>query len=370
MHEISVLRDNSLECTIDWLSFTVFSIKNVSSVLHKFGFTMSEFFEAPRGASGYKKMLLANESTIRVLYDGNDDMGIHVDVTGSSIGTFYEHFMETCMEETPFGKALDVDVDVLIKLLELIQSIGQISRLDLAIDDHKPYFTLAQLNKIIVERKYISNWKKHLIIKEGDSSGKITGYTVYLGRRDGDIMLRVYDKQLESDTDSPWVRWELEMKSAYANNAVQKLIHGIRVEGGSIDVTVGSLAVGVLGKYLRIIKLDNSNRSRCSTDRRWKAFLGVFTKIKLYVPRDESSIEQKREWILRQVAPTLSGIVLAEFDKVVATYGDFSVLAKYILAQEGRLKKEFRKQISRSNPKWREDIIRLQEELEQKEKYG
>ena len=421
MQEMAVKRANSLECTIDWLSFTIFSVNTVEDALRIFGFRMTDFFEAPRGAMGYKKMLIANDSTIRVLSDGNDDMGIHIDVSGSSMAVLYEAFKSTLLQDGPFGAGVEVqdfnsDLGkyILVQLLEKILEVGQISRMDIAIDDYKPYFTLSQLDRIVQKRLYTSYWRTNRSVIERSTEAGITGYTVYMGRRDGDIMLRVYDKELEQKkqqedyTGGAWVRWELEMKDLYANNAASKLIYGVKalhqnkddwidlsigdlVVGISkndlyannsvsklvydtkitdrIDITVGDLVMGILKKYLRIIVLDDSNRSRCSTDKRWLAFLGECEKLRLYIPKDESDIKQKKNWVMRQVAPTLSGIILADFDEIIASYGDMEKLAEYVLLQSSRMSPELVKQIQRVNPHWREDLDRLLDEIDEKRRY-
>lgn len=368
MHEISISRENGLECTIDWISFTIFSISDVKDVLRAFGYIEAEFFEAPKGAMGYKKMLLGNDSTVRILSNGNEDMGIHVDVSGSSVGDFIEHYTNTLADyKVPFcpgEKVLDMDLNVLKSLMEYILSIGQFSRLDIAIDDHKPYFTLKQLDKVIDGHFYRSNWRTNKVVVERGAENAISGYTAYFGRRDGDIMLRVYDKQLErigtpEESDEPWVRWELELKGAYADNAASKLVHGIAID---------SLAVGILGNYLEIVKPHGQNRSRWPVDKRWKAFLGAFKGMTVCIHRTESSIQQKKDWILRQVAPTMSGIILADFDKIIASYGDYSVLAEYVLSQVRRMKPGLRKQIARENPEWENDLLKLLDEVDEERK--
>lgn len=365
MYKIGVSRLNGLECTIDWISFTIFSISDVLEVFHVFGYQEAEFYEAPKGAMGYSRMFLANDSSVRVLTEGNDNMGIHIDVPGSGIADFIEHYTNTLADfNVPFcpgEKVLEIDVDILKRLMEFILNIGQFSRLDIAIDDHKPYFTLKQLDHIIDKRLFRSNWRKTRVVVERGDEGSITGYTVYFGRRDGDIMLRVYDKHLErvgsdEESDDPWVRWELEMKGAYADNAASKLIHGV-----SID----SLAVGILGTYLVIVKPYGENRNRWPVDKRWTAFLDAFEDMRLTFKRVDSNMRQKRDWILRQVAPTLSGILLADFDKIMASYGDYSVLAEYILSQVRRMKPGLRKRIAEENPEWENNLMMLLDELDE-----
>ena len=79
---IEKVLNNGLSCSVDWLSFTVEQYSDLETCLSDFGFSMGDFYESPRGANGYKKMLMYYGFSIRVLYDGNDNMGIHFDVSG------------------------------------------------------------------------------------------------------------------------------------------------------------------------------------------------------------------------------------------------------------------------------------------------
>ena len=116
---------NGLYCSIDWLSFTVLDNVDLDTTIAEFGFTIEDFFECPRGANGYKKMLSMIGSNLRVLYDGSDNMGIHFDISGSAMSDFYEVYYKSCFNnETPFGElAIDMELDVVISLFRRIQEL-------------------------------------------------------------------------------------------------------------------------------------------------------------------------------------------------------------------------------------------------------
>lgn len=349
MSEAEVIRKNGIVCCIDWLSFTDVANNELQASLSEFGFSLEDFVEAEKGASGYKKMLLHKGSTLRVLYDGNENMGYHFDFSGSSIKELFYHFSNSMMEMTPFGEyGLDMDINILRELLSRIKQVGHVTRLDLAIDDKVcPYFTLPDLQSVLEQERFISKFRTWQLVKDCTTTNQLIGATIYLGSRRSDIMLRVYDKQLEQISkgvegadEVPWVRWELELKNEYANVALVDLLNG---------VDVGSLTFGILSNYFRIIVFDDSNKSRCSMDEKWKQFIDEVSKIQLFVIQDPPTLLDKKEWVLKQVAPTITGLILAN-------YGDISWLTENFGANADRMSKHLKKLVSQVNPDWQDMV--------------
>ena len=342
-NRLESVRPNGLTCVVDWLSFTDVSNSDLVASLSEFGFSPDEFIEAEKGASGYKKMLLHKGSTLRVLYDGNENMGYHYDFSGSSIRELYSHFTNYMMEDTPFGPGLDMDLNILRELLSRIKLLGHVTRLDLAIDDKKPYFTLLELQQILEEQRFISKFRTWQLVKDCTTTNELIGATIYLGSRRSDIMLRVYDKQLEQIAKGvegadrqPWVRWELELKNEYANIALVDLLSG---------VDVGSLVFGILSNYFRIIVFDDNRKSRCTSDVKWQLFIEEVSKITLFVMQEPPTLLDKKEWVLKQVAPTITGLILAN-------YGDINWLTENLSSHAERMNKHLKKLVTKENPDW------------------
>lgn len=336
--------DNGLCCSIDWLSFTIDSTDLIGT-LSDFGFQLLDFYECPKGANGYKKMLSLHASSLRVLYDGNDNMGIHFDCSGSAVPELFRYYRESCLVETPFGtKAEDMDLLVLNDLFDRIFSHGHITRLDFAIDNmHQIYFRLDELRAIFELGRFSSKFRSWKEIVEKETNGARIGHTIYMGSRTSDLMLRIYDKKLEHNKRFPedqidydWIRWELELKDDRANRAAHLLLE---------NNSVGSVCLGILKNSLRIINLDDSNKSRCSTDIKWQRFLDNAEKLSLYVPPLKKSLEDKYNWVQRQVAPTLTGLI-------IANYGDIGFLRDEMELQAGRMKRELRDLVSAAHPDW------------------
>lgn len=336
---------NGLSCLVDWLSFTVTVHKRFGEILSLFGFDFTDFFESDKGSMGYKRMLLYRGANIRVLFEGNDNMGVHFDVSGSAIGVFLDHYRDGISEVTPWDTlAVDMDLHVMNHMLARVMDVGHFTRLDLAVDNKGDiYFRLSELVRILNKLRFISKFRSWREVCEKRTSGEVIGHTLYFGSRSSSVMLRVYDKQLEQNAKcadrpvmSEWVRWELELKDDRAQLAAQHLISGM---------SVGQVCIGVLGNYLRIINFDDSNKSRCSSDIKWIRFTEDISRLRLYVPHGCLSLEDKKNWILRQVAPTLTGIIISD-------YGDLSFLLNHLDIHAGRMHKDLRALVSEAFPEW------------------
>lgn len=342
--ELNETLQNGLRCSIDWLSFTIDSTE-LYCTLNDFGFQISDFYECPKGANGYKRMIRLCGSNLRVLYDGAEKMGIHFDCPGSAVPDLLRYFTDSLMVETPFGgEALDMDIIVMQELLSRILMYGHISRLDLAIDNiEQIYFRVPELEDIWNSKRCCCHFRTFKRITERNASGELVGDTVYLGSRTSDLMIRIYNKQLENNKNYPdskisyeWVRWELELKDERANSAARLLMQ---------HCSVGSVAVGILSNVFRVIVFDDSNKSRCSNDIKWQCFVDGIEQLRLYSPKPKKTLEDKYRWVQRQVAPTLTGLI-------IANYGDISFIRDNMDVHAGRMKRELSDLVSAAHPGW------------------
>jgi len=308
-----------LKVSVDWLAFTVKADwMSVHSVIEFLGLDGSMFSPAPRGAQGYKSMLNLDGFGLSILSNGSTDMGIHVNISGSAVGYVLQKYVEKNSDNNPFDtqKAFLVDdfgQTVLTKFLSDVTKFAQISRMDIAIDDAGPavHFTLDDVlfylkNGLVVSkfRTYTNNISKKI------NSGELVGGTIYFGSGKSDVRLRIYDKQLEHNTKHPenpvnhsWVRWEFQLRNERASSAVRLLTTGI---------SLGVVASGILNNYIRFIVNDDCNRSRCSIAPAWMSFVGNIEKLQLTIQSTPKTLEDKKNWIIEQVLPTLTGIIIAD----------------------------------------------------------
>lgn len=303
--------DNGLYISIDWIAFTVKKIMALDTLVELFGLDMTDFQTGLNGTWGYKSRIRHFQYPISILYDGADGMGIHVEVTGSAVGYFLESYRTHRTDcPTPFGDyAYPVESfsnTVLSDMLQDIFDIGSITRLDIAIDDLGcNYYSMDELTNIFDNGLYVSRFKKWRLNLEKGKFAK-SGHSIYFGSRTSEIMFRIYDKQLERNAKkdnqpvtTPWIRWEMEL---HKNRAIAVAL--FLISGDDIS----SVAIGVLSNYLRLIEHDNTRDTRCSNSSKWDAFICGIQRIRLCQPIPEKTLEEKKEWIVSQVAPTLSAI--------------------------------------------------------------
>jgi len=294
------------------MSFTFFTIPTVEAAIKCMGFSPAAFQKMPRGAMGYKCMH-KNSDGLSILSEGNADMGIHVSVPGSAVAGLLGHFRETRAINTPFGRGYDIDIDstALAEFLAMVKANGSFSRLDLAIDDiGAGYFSVDDVENILKGKRLVTKFRSYSIQEESKLTGERTGHTIYLGKRVSEIFMRIYDKKLKQGKKSPapmpeggWVRWEMELKGGRANGAAQEIIS---------RKGLGEICVGILANYVRVINLDNANRSRCSMDSMWGKFIAGLAPLRLFVKKTQRVLDDVRRWINRQVLPSIATIILAD----------------------------------------------------------
>ena len=306
---ISERLPNGLKGCIDWLSWT-FGINcgmSPSEVVLFLGFDVSDFLELPRGANGYKNMMLLNGYNIRILYEGNSNMGIHVDVSGSAIFELVNSWKQKKKKDNSDG----FKNEPLLSLLNTLSKIATFTRIDLAVDDIGcQYYSCDDVVRLIENQQIVSKFREYdNKVPRSIIDGEKLGHTIYLGSNKSDIKLRIYDKRLEqlnkhkTDCGCEWIRWELELKKERADQAVRQLL-----DYGHLSI----ICIGILSHYLRFIINDNPNRSRCSIEWTWKKFIDDMKRMSLYIPSAPKNIEDTRRWINDCVGASISAVI--EFD--------------------------------------------------------
>lgn len=349
--------DNSLTASIDWIAFTSTVISDVKEMISFLGYFPEDFLLLPKGANGYKKMHRLNSFPISILSDGNEDMGIHVVISGSAMSDLLVHFRASITSDTPFDKDVvclsDFDNSIMIEFLQQVKNIGWFTRLDLAVDDlGTNFFTVGDVRGFLERQEVVSKFRTYRDVYESTFTNENTGHTIYFGSRQSEVMLRVYDKQLEQNRkaadpenmiDDPWVRWELELKNDRANIAADFLIQRKQI---------GEVIMEVLNNYVRLIIQDDPNRSRCSSHPLWEKFVGMVGKLRLYVEAAQKTIEDKKRWLIRQCLPTIAGVIIADG-------GSFDIITQHFDDAVSRMNNNLRYLVAAKNPDWMQDYDAL-----------
>lgn len=97
---------------------------------------------------------------------------------------------------------------------DVIDSGLKVTRVDIAIDLHDFEFTVLDVAKERQSEKYVGR-KRTVTVIDGAN-----GATLYVGSRQSEKMVRVYDKAKERGIEGRWIRCEVEYKGGTAKNAL------------------------------------------------------------------------------------------------------------------------------------------------------
>jgi len=352
-----VTRANGLSVSIDWIAFTSNVVSSVEELIEFLGYSPADFQLMPKGAQGYKKMHRLNGYEVKILSDGTEEMGFHVIISGSAIMDVLQHFKASLSSATPFSgddlatTVTDFDNTIMVEFLQQLRRIGWLTRLDLAVDDHgAAFFTVEDIREYIDRQEVVSKFRSYRDISESTLTGERTGHSLYLGSRQSEIMLRIYDKQLEQNKKAvseddlimePWIRWEFEIKNDRANIAADMLIQ---------HKELGEIVMSILNNYVKIVILDDSNRSRCSILPLWEVFVDAVGKLRLFNPEFAKTLDDKRKWVVHQCLPTLAGIIIADG-------GGFDIITDHFENAIVRMSDHLRQLVSKENPDWENCIV-------------
>ena len=112
---------NKLVVSVDYIAFTVTVPLTVLEIINFLGFDSDDFIDMPKGANGYKKCKKCVLHNISILYDGNENMGIHVSATGQAIRPLLDAFRNRHCVKNPFDNlstALPLEESILSLLFQ------------------------------------------------------------------------------------------------------------------------------------------------------------------------------------------------------------------------------------------------------------
>lgn len=291
---------------IDWLAFTVPDLPTAMKIL---SIKESDFIDLPKGMNGYRKQKMCGH--IRVLYDGSENMGVHVEFSG-----------QACREyETRGGKYFKWWPT----LSEVLEAHGTFSRIDLAIDDRAGRLSLDEIERKIKAGEVRSKFRTARPGTEHNlADGTKIGQTIYFGSKKSAIQLRFYDKALEQEVEGTWIRTEIQARDERADAIVIALLG---------DVTIGQIAAGVLLNYVVFVekKETDTNKARWAICDWWNSYLGEVEAIRLTIEQKQRTLKEVKSWVNNQIGPTLAMIMLAH-------EGDTSWINQVMVSSKDRLK--------------------------------
>lgn len=290
----------ALVSSVDWFSATFKETSDPWEVSRIIGIDHTRFKHAKNGKFGYPQALFYEN--IYILYGGNENMGIHLEMSGKGCRTFEKY------------SNLDW-VDLFIRLKVHYIARANVTRIDLAMDDFQGYFKIPTLishlkNGSVTSLFKIARHIENIVIKTGEEKG----HTLYLGRPDSDIQIRFYEKNIEQQMKGNiipedctiWNRTEIQARDDRAQNIVA-LLATQKFETGQIISGTLKNYVNFRRKHFSNGKLTQSdNKSRWDVCPFWLKFLGDAEKIKLTMRPEEPSIPRKYRWIDKSVNKTIA----------------------------------------------------------------
>lgn len=273
----------------DWLSFT--SKKHTpEELISALGLTHCPWTEI-KGARGYRDRKYF--SCISIHYNGRDDMGVWVELSGQGCRTF-ESLSSVGWE----------------KLFEFIHENGlHMTRLDVAFDDHTGILPLPEIVQDVQAGMFVSrmNYWETILSSKGTS--------VQIGSPQSKVLVRIYDKAAERGCEegTHWVRCEMQLRDDRAS------------EFTKIPLPIGEAYAGVLLNYLRFVEPqeEDTNKSRWPMKAYWQALVGDAQRIRIFTaPGMEYNEERCKHFVVNQAGNAIDACIrmygLNEFERMIA----------------------------------------------------
>ena len=289
---------NSLTALIDWCQITVKDVDlfTVITDILKIPLSLMELQNKGKGIAGHE--LVAGFDNIKILKPTGKMQynGFQILMSGSGCRN-YENFL-VINKETWFDF-----------FARVCQYHVNFPRIDLAIDDHKPYLNIPELIRLTKQGLISSQLRNYSENASGELSESIPvhkGNTLYLGSSNSDFRIVFYEKGYEQaekfgkELDPNWNRYELRFRQERANKVVQKLI---------ARRDVAEIAMSVLNGKIRFLEQpENKSTSRkrlYPTYPPWELFMQDIEKIKLTIQPQKKTLNSIWNWLESSVAPSL-----------------------------------------------------------------
>lgn len=239
---------------IDWLSFTSKS-DSVETIVNKLGLIGNDFTDM-YGMQGYANRFYLNGISIH--FNSARNEGVWVEMSGQGCRAFES--LSTSDWFSLFDLILNDDYNI--------------TRLDVAFDDHSGIIPLKKIANDVRQENYVSKFKARSITCTF-ASGDV-GYTIDLGSRKSAIKFRIYDKAFERNREEEghWVRCECQLRDERATEFLKKLD----------TENVSDLFLGVLVNYIRFVtpSTTDTDKHRWKLRKYWSNFVGAVEAVSLY----------------------------------------------------------------------------------------
>lgn len=300
----------------DWLTFTS-HCDSPETIMTMLGLKDVSWQKMDKGRNGYRQRWFFEN--ISILYDGAENMGVCVDMSGTGCRAF-ETYSKISWQE-------------LMEILYYSSEDYNVTRLDMAFDDHTGILDINELQDDTDSHLYVSRsrqWK----VEYGSQ-----GTTIYHGSPRSNMYIRIYDKAAERNLENVhWIRVEMQMRDEIAFGFISGLIKN----------PVGDQFRGVLHNYLRYV-VDpgtDENMSRWPMADYWAELINGIQRISCWsAPGMEYDEFHLANFVINQAGNAIDCYLkIFSMEDLVRELGNRAVkmspkyerlLAKYKLLTEG-----------------------------------
>lgn len=272
----------------DWLTFTT-TCHSLATLKEELGLTHVQWTDfTGHGRYGYRDRM--EFGSIHLLFNGREDMGICVEMSGTGCRTFEDHTTLTRKWDDLLSFVLSEDV--------------HITRLDVAFDDHTGLLDIDRISSDTLSLQYVSRLRAYKVEVSGKTDTPVIGKSVTFGSRASNVLIRIYDKAAERGfTDGRhWIRVEIQLRDDRAYNFLDLCR----------SFMLGEAFSGVVLNYLRFIEPDpnDSNKSRWSMADYWAEFLKGASRISIFAtPGGEYNEQRLTNYVTEMAGNAISCFV-------------------------------------------------------------
>ena len=216
------------------------------------------------------------------------------------------------------GKACACLGDDLVPFLRwCVDADGHVARADFALDDFEGRLTRERILEAEAVGGMVTRWRGGIHKYETVERGKVKDWTFYIGSRDSESFMRIYDKAAEqrkkrggragtpaapAGTPAVWVRCELECKGKFAHALAEEVL----ARGG--EAVTEQIARRI--RFAEASETD-TNRRRWLTADWWADFLGSVVPGAALVAGEavRATIEAMCGWVEHAAGSTIATIL-------------------------------------------------------------
>lgn len=289
-----------LDVCIDWIQVTIQkkSVKEVLLSLFGLDIDSANVTKTDSGRFGYNTTYTVYSKMHCMINTKNEQMGVHVLLSGSACREYEQLFSWKYF----FEKVLSLEY--------------HFTRLDIAIDMYKKYFTVNQLRKKIKNGELVSRFKQSTFIEQLKlENGTQESSSLKFGSMSSNLYIVVYDKLREringgyivADAIKFWTRLEIRFKKEHSNNLIKMLYkHDFRLEDFIFKIVYNYLDFKESSK--------DSNIRRRATWEPWLSFLKDTEKLSLLPNAYQTSIQKKKDYAERNLSKLMAMLCVVDND--------------------------------------------------------